>query len=98
MADLLSQVRCAKRSKHEQTAKRPLAQKRLWETYINPVPPRPSYKNHTYLLESWPLMNGFACDTKPPLHIGALRIVDLSSGTSSGEFLIALPMGKPFSL
>lgn len=28
-------------------------------------------------------------DTKPPLHIGALRIVELSSGNSSGEFLIA---------
>ena len=96
MADLLSQVRCAKRSKHEQTAKRPLAQKRLWETYINPVPPRPSYKNHTYLLESWPLMNGFACDTKPPLHIGALRIVISPSGAISGEFLIALSSEETF--
>lgn len=34
-------------------------------------------------------MNGSNCDTRPPLHIGASRIVDFPSGTSSAEFLIA---------
>ncbi len=34
-------------------------------------------------------MNAFSCDTRPPLHIGASRIVDFPSGTSSAEFLIA---------
>jgi len=34
-------------------------------------------------------MNGSNGDTRPPLHIGASRIVDFPSGTSSAEFLIA---------
>ncbi|PMD61746.1 uncharacterized protein K444DRAFT_611989 [Hyaloscypha bicolor E] len=32
-------------------------------------------------------------DTSPPLHIGATRIVEYPSGSSSAEFLIALPLG-----
>ena len=56
----------------------------------NGPPPSSSSKNHTYLLEDELLMNSFVCDTKPPLHIGALRIVISPSGAISGEFLIAI--------
>ena len=45
---------------------------------------------HTYLVEVGTLMNVLHCDTSPPLHIGATRIVDFPSGTSSAEFLIAI--------
>jgi hypothetical protein len=48
-----------------------------------------SFPLHTYLVDIWPLMNGSNGDTRPPLHIGASRIVDFPSGTSSAEFLIA---------
>jgi len=44
---------------------------------------------HTYLVDIWPLMNGLDGNTRPPLHIGASRIIDFPSGTSSAEFLIA---------
>ena len=48
-----------------------------------------SFPLHTYLVDIWPLMNGSNGNTRPPLHIGASRIVDFPSGTSSAEFLIA---------
>jgi hypothetical protein len=51
---------------------------------------------HTYLLEAMALTNAYCCDTSPSLHIEAARIVGFPSGTPSGEFLIALPLGHPF--
>ncbi|RKF81189.1 hypothetical protein GcC1_c13478o13 [Golovinomyces cichoracearum] len=44
---------------------------------------------HTYLLDTVALNNASSGDSRPPLHIGASRIVDFPSGTSSGEFLMA---------
>ena len=59
------------------------------DEYLISRPPRPSSKNHTYLVDIWPLKNGSDGSTRPPLHIGASRTAEYPSGSSSAEFLIA---------
>ncbi len=44
---------------------------------------------HTYLVGVEALKNAFNYGTRPPLHIGASRIVEYPSGSSPAEFLIA---------
>ena len=52
---------------------------------------------HTYLVDVQVLTNTLNGDTRPPLHIGASRIVECPSGLSPGEFLIAF-LRETFSL
>jgi hypothetical protein len=69
-------------------------------TYIN-VPPHHcallffSSLLHTYLLGTGALKNAFSDDTRPPLHIGASRIVGYAVASPSGEFLLSIYLSRP---
>jgi hypothetical protein len=64
--------------------------------YKSSASPRPSSLRILTLLTSGRSRMVRIDDTRPPLHIGASRIVEYPSGSSSAEFLIAFPLGSLF--
>ncbi len=52
---------------------------------------------HTYLVAAASIIDGVGYEQNPALHIAAVILVELPSGISVAEFLIATPCGASFS-